>query len=322
MVAPQNCMPIPAIRGDANWHSYNKVDVEKLESTKTYLTDHMTEVAIEMLHSVEEPFLMYKAFHAPHFPFHAPSKVRTQFLNDLAPKSALPAELLALGETRDTIEQKLDTVFHLAPFMASREHILGDAFNGHDKVATWNMDNENIRSYIIRVARAMYLSNVKAMDNSLGDILQFLTDAGKLENTYIVYASDNGAAVENFQSANKNRGYKGNPFEGGVKTFAMISGPEIPADTEYTGIFHLTDWLPTLATAAKINNGQFRTIDGIDQFNAITKSASKGPRQDVHLHYQLGPDRKAPGRTKNSPMMAMRSGPYKLLGGLPKTSFF
>ena len=180
------------------------------------------------------------------------------------------------------------------------------------------MKNENVRDYIVRVSRAMYLSNLKAMDNSIGVLLQSLKDTGKLENTYIIYASDNGGAVENFQSAGRNRGYKGVPFEGGVRTFAMISGPNIPTNSEYNGIFHITDWLPTLAKAMKVES-DFTKIDGIDQFDALCTSSTDGPRKDVHLHYQLGPNRKAPGRTQNSPMMAMRSERYKLIGGLPKT---
>jgi hypothetical protein len=45
---------------------------------------------------------------------------RKTFLNDLAPLSAFPVELASIGETRDGMEQKLDSIFNLAPFMASR----------------------------------------------------------------------------------------------------------------------------------------------------------------------------------------------------------
>ena len=174
----------------------------------------------------------------------------------------MPVELTAMGETRESIEQKLDSIFNLGPFMAAREHILGDAFDGKK---FWDMKNPNIQDYIIRMARAMYLSNVKSLDEHLGLLIKALEDSGKLQNTFIVYASDNGAAVENFQSAGKMRGYKGVPFEGGVKTFAIISGPNIPRNSVYDGIFHITDWLPTLARAAGIDSSEFDEIDGIDE---------------------------------------------------------
>ena len=92
-----------------------------------------------LIKATEEPFFMYKAFHAPHFPFHAPASIRKTFLDDLAPESALPAELSLIGESRDEIERKLDTIFNLGPFMQANEHILGDAFNGHDKVMLQNL---------------------------------------------------------------------------------------------------------------------------------------------------------------------------------------
>ena len=78
--------------------------------------------------------------------------------------------LFALGETRETIEQKLDSIFNLGPFMAAREHILGDAFDGKK---FWDMKNPNIQEYIIRVARAMYLSNVKSLDEHIGLLINF-----------------------------------------------------------------------------------------------------------------------------------------------------
>ena len=97
------------------------------------------------------------------------------------------------------------------------------------------MGNANIADYIHRVARAMYLSNVKTMDDHIGLVLDALEETGKMGNTYIIYASDNGGAIDNYQSTGKKRGYKKIPFEGGVHTFATISGPGIPAGAEYNG---------------------------------------------------------------------------------------
>ena len=110
----------------------------------------------------------------------------------------------------------------------------------------FNVDDPEERDYVLRVARAMYFSNVKALDIAIGEIFEALENAGKLDNTIVIYAGDNGAAVENFQSSGDLRGYKGGAFEGGVKTFALISGPGINQGATYKGIFQSTDWLPTL----------------------------------------------------------------------------
>ena len=102
------------------------------------------------------------------------------------------------------------------------------------------MGNANIADYIHRVARAMYLSNVKTMDDHIGLVLDALEETGKMDNTYIIYASDNGGAIDNYQSTGKKRGYKKIPFEGGVHTFATISGPGIPPGAEYNGTKEIT----------------------------------------------------------------------------------
>ena len=36
-----------ATAGSGNWHDYKKVDLDKLENDKVYLTNHMTRIAIE-----------------------------------------------------------------------------------------------------------------------------------------------------------------------------------------------------------------------------------------------------------------------------------
>ena len=129
-------------------HDYKKADIDQLEADNVYLTTQMTNVAIDKIKSTDEPFFMYKgtqqfeilhfllaylAWHAPHFPFHAPAENRKPILDDLAPTYELPAALSALNETRDSIEQKLDGISTLVPFLLSQQHILGDAFNVHGK---------------------------------------------------------------------------------------------------------------------------------------------------------------------------------------------
>ena len=56
--------------------SYQKVDIEKMEKEGKYSTDFFVEEALRMIDESTEPFFMYKAFHNPHFPFHAPAELR------------------------------------------------------------------------------------------------------------------------------------------------------------------------------------------------------------------------------------------------------
>ena len=67
------------------------------------------------------------------------------------------------------------------------------------------MSDPEISDYIIRVSRALYLSSVRALDVAIGKIINHLEKTDKLKDTILVYASDNGAATENFQSAGSYR---------------------------------------------------------------------------------------------------------------------
>lgn len=49
------------------------------------------------------------------------------------------------------------------------------------------------------------------------------------------------------------RGKKGSLFDGGIRGAAFVWGEMIPATrrgTEYAGLMHVTDWLPSLLTLA------------------------------------------------------------------------
>eukprot|EP00041_Stephanoeca_diplocostata_P002401 m.26286 g.26286 ORF g.26286 m.26286 type:complete len:97 (+) comp13300_c0_seq2:791-1081(+) len=49
------------------------------------------------------------------------------------------------------------------------------------------------------------------------------------------------------------RGKKGSLFDGGIRGAAFVWGAMIPAarrGTEYDGLIHVTDWLPSLLTLA------------------------------------------------------------------------
>ena len=59
---------------------------------------------------------------------------------------------------------------------------------------------------------------IRRLDWAVGELLQFLKDRGELENTVVVFTSDNGGAA--YTGATNNgplRGGKFSQFEGGLK---------------------------------------------------------------------------------------------------------
>nr|XP_021188858.2 arylsulfatase B isoform X1 [Helicoverpa armigera] len=165
--------------------------------------------------------------------------------------------------------------------------------------------------HIAHSARRLYAGLVTGLDRSIGHIVSALAEMELLNNTIIVLVSDNGAAStglnRNFGSNLPLRGTKGTPWEGAVRTTAVIWHALIPYKI-WSGLFHVTDWMPTLIAAA---GGRFNeTIDGVDQWNAITKDEPP-PREDLLVTMDDLKD-----------YAAFRQGNYKIIVGNvdPKTS--
>ena len=59
------------------------------------------------------------------------------------------------------------------------------------------------------------------------------------------------------------RGSKWTIWEGGVKVPAFVRGPGITPNSESQDLFHITDWLPTLAGLIGVTPKM--KLDGVDQ---------------------------------------------------------
>lgn len=124
---------------------------------------------------------------------------------------------------------------------------------------------------------------VKKLDDSVGEIVQALSDKGILENTIIVFASDNGGMTtgqyNNYASNYPLRGIKLTPYEGGVRVVGLVWSTHLNNTSHYwDGYMHVTDWLPTLLSAAGVEAPT--DIDGIDQWNSINSNL---PSQRVEM---------------------------------------
>lgn len=118
----------------------------------------------------------------------------------------------------------------------------------------------------------MVSAMVKKLDDSVGDIIESLSDKQMLNNTIILFLSDNGGAYQkkgpNFASNWPLRGTKFSPFEGGQRVVGLVWSPLVNTTNHLLkGFVHAVDWLPTILTAAGLEPPT--EIDGIDQWNSI-----------------------------------------------------
>lgn len=144
--------------------------------------------------------------------------------------------------------------------------------------------------YIQDSNRRMYAGLVDSLDESLGEIVSALSNFNMLNDTIILFLSDNGAQSvgmhQNFGSNWPLRGVKFTLHEGGVRVPAVIFSSKI---SKYVNnqLVHLVDVLPTLYSAAGGNVSQLGLIDGVDLWESLNSSPPRpiGPiREEVLLN--------------------------------------
>lgn len=121
----------------------------------------------------------------------------------------------------------------------------------------------HIKEHRLRVYAAM----IRALDRSVGRIMQKLEEEGLADNTMIVLSSDNGGAgYIGLPEVNAPyRGWKITQFEGGIRVPLLIKWPgQIAPGTQIdTPVAHI-DMMPTLASAAGANLPEGVSIDGLN----------------------------------------------------------
>lgn len=157
---------------------------------------------------------------------------------------------------------------------------------------------------------------VQGLDITVGRVYAALAAKALLNNTIIVFTSDNGGQTPQIvipgqpAGAASNwpfRGGKGMYFEGGVHTPAFIRFPMPPQKQIYDGLFHISDWLPTLYEAAGGNSSHLGKIDGVSHWS---KLPSRSELVDIAPRKQL-----LINLDQKFNQAALISGSYKLLVG-------
>merc|ERR1719481_687081 len=110
------------------------------------------------------------------------------------------------------------------------------------------------------------------LDDAIGVIVDTLKETGQFEKTLIVFTTDNGGSVSHAASNLPLRGTKGTLWEGGTRGVAFVKnvGPGTVSPRVSQGLFHITDWYPTLASVAGVKAGKLEGLDGVNQIETIS----------------------------------------------------
>ena len=120
---------------------------------------------------------------------------------------------------------------------------------------SWRQDTERLSEEEISEIDAYHqkrLESTLAVDEMIGSLVDELEAAGKLDNTYIAFTSDNGwlAGVHRFKSG-KDRAY-----EESAHVPLFVRGPDVSAGAEVEELALNTDFAPTFADLAGTEFGE------------------------------------------------------------------
>jgi uncharacterized sulfatase len=135
----------------------------------------------------------------------------------------------------------------------------------------------------------VYGAMVRALDRSVGRILDALEAEGLAGDTLVVFSSDNGGAgYLGIDDVNKPyRGWKMTFFEGGIRVPLIAHWPgKIAAGTRVEAPVSHIDVMPTLAAAAKAQMPNGVEIDGTDLLPLLTTAEPRDALKDRALFWQ------------------------------------
>ncbi|MEO0330387.1 MAG: sulfatase [Bacteroidota bacterium] len=161
----------------------------------------------------------------------------------------------------------------------------------------------------------VYGAMIEQMDQSVGAIVNSLKTNRLMDNTLVIFVSDNGGLAVGEAGAKPTvndplRAGKGTMFEGGIRVPMIAHWPgHIEGGLVNTSVLSTVDLYPTLHTLVSSTDQIAHTIDGVNRLSAFT-SPIQVDRSALYWHYPHFSNQG--GR----PRAAVRVGDFKLIRSL------
>ncbi|XP_077512967.1 arylsulfatase B-like [Amblyomma americanum] len=159
--------------------------------------------------------------------------------------------------------------------------------------------------------RTIYAGMVDALDQSVGALFEALHETGMLEDTVLVFSSDNGGHPYGSGEPRPNsgfnwplRGSKLTLWEGGIRCAAFVWSPLLKNSPRVSSqLMHISDWLPTLFSVAGGDVQALGPLDGVDMWHALSEGVASSRKELLH------------DIDREKRYAALRHGDYKLVIG-------
>ncbi|MCI0455673.1 MAG: sulfatase-like hydrolase/transferase, partial [Gemmataceae bacterium] len=154
--------------------------------------------------------------------------------------------------------------------------------------------------------RQAYAAMVTCLDDAVGSIMAALEKRGVMENTLIVFCSDNGGPLNQGANNGTLRAGKNSLYEGGVRVPALVAWRgTLKGGGVVHEPLHMVDWYPTLLKRAGASMKQKLPLDGRDAWPTIAEGRPS-PHEEILFNVEAHRG-------------ALRRGPWKLVvhGKLP-----
>jgi len=197
------------------------------DAPQDYSTDVFKNIGFDFInasHKQGKPFFLYWALYAPHNP------------SDPAPRHANMFEGIVFPEKPSFNEPDLSD----KPSSTYAAAHTGDVFDQYDANALFRK----------------HVQTVQAIDEMVSELLDLLKKNGQLDNTYIIFTSDNGLHMGEHGLPSG----KGFPYEEDIHVPFMIRGPGITPGMQIDQLTANIDIAPTLTDLAHARAADF--IDG------------------------------------------------------------
>ncbi|XP_067635791.1 N-acetylglucosamine-6-sulfatase-like [Eurosta solidaginis] len=238
------------LHGNSRYYNYTlRENSKNVSYTDTYLTDLLRDKALGFLkaRNRQKPFFAMIAPPASHAPFTPAERHRGAFAN---------------------IKALRTPNFNRIPLPQEKHWLVA---------ATRALPTETVK--LLDTFYQQRWETLLAVDEMVAFLVETLTDQQELDNTYIIYTSDNGYHMgQNAQAWDKRQ-----PYETDIRIPLLLRGPGVPKGAFIAQPTLLLDLMPTILEWSGLN--AHTEMDGLSIQSALRRAAVDEYRRSLLVEY-------------------------------------